>query len=74
MGSGCRGTRNTHTARAHDQVFDIAFFVLIPVVMLAIVSGIIIDAFGASRDRRNDVKEDQVRAVCHTPPRCSHRW
>ena len=44
------------------QLFDVLFFVLIPVVMLSIVSGIIIDAFGASRDHRNDVTEDQEGA------------
>lgn len=41
------------------QLYDVAFFVLIPVIMLAIVSGIIIDGFGASRDARNEVYEDQ---------------
>ena len=35
------------------------FFVLIPVIMLAIVSGIIIDSFGSSRDLRSEVDEDQ---------------
>lgn len=42
-----------------SQVFDDAFFVLISVVMLSIVAGIIIDAFGASRDQKNFVNIDQ---------------
>ncbi len=35
------------------------FFVLVPVIMLSIVSGIIIDSFGSSRDLRSEVNEDQ---------------
>lgn len=31
-------------------VFDVAFFLIIPLTMLSIISGIIIDAFGAQRD------------------------
>ena len=46
-------------ARPATQLFDTTYFVLVPVVMLSIVSGIIIDSFGSSRDKRNEVNEDQ---------------
>jgi hypothetical protein len=41
--------------------FDVLFYFIIPLVMISIVSGIIIDAFGASRDERQLVNEDQTR-------------
>jgi len=41
-------------------LFDLGFFIVCCVIMIAIVTGIIIDAFGASRDRRKEVEEDQA--------------
>jgi len=41
-------------------LFDLGFFIVCNVIMIAIVTGIIIDAFGASRDRRKEVEEDQA--------------
>ena len=32
-------------------MFDLSFYLVIPVTLLAIVSGVIIDSFGALRDR-----------------------
>jgi len=40
--------------------YDLSFFIVCNVIMVAIVTGIIIDAFGASRDRRKEVEEDQA--------------
>jgi hypothetical protein len=36
----------------------------VTVVMLAITTGTVIDAFGASRDQRNDVEKDQKVSDC----------
>jgi len=41
-------------------VYDLAFFIVCNVIMIAIVTGIIIDAFGAARDNRKEVEEDQA--------------
>jgi len=41
-------------------LYDLGFFIVCCVIMTAIVTGIIIDAFGASRDRRKEVEEDQA--------------
>jgi len=44
-------------------VYDLMFFIICGVVMTAIVTGIIIDAFGASRDHRKEVEENQ-NGIC----------
>jgi len=41
-------------------IYDLVFFIIVCVVMTAIVTGIIIDAFGASRDHRKEVEENQA--------------
>jgi len=41
-------------------VYDLLFWIICSIIMVAIVTGIIIDAFGASRDRRKEVEEDQA--------------
>jgi hypothetical protein len=41
------------------QLYDDLAFLLINVIMISIVTGIIIDAFGASRDQKNFVNGDQ---------------
>jgi inositol 1,4,5-triphosphate receptor type 1/inositol 1,4,5-triphosphate receptor type 3 len=40
--------------------YDLGFFIVCCVIMIAIVTGVIIDAFGASRDHRTEVEEDQA--------------
>jgi len=47
----------------YRAMYDLLFFIICVVVMTAIVTGIIIDAFGASRDHRKEVEEDQ-NGVC----------
>uniref|UniRef100_A0A3P9P1N7 Ryanodine receptor 2 n=1 Tax=Poecilia reticulata TaxID=8081 RepID=A0A3P9P1N7_POERE len=39
-------------------VFDITFFFFVVVILLAIIQGLIIDAFGELRDQQEQVKED----------------
>lgn len=39
-------------------VFDITFFFFVIVILLAIIQGLIIDAFGELRDQQEQVKED----------------
>ncbi|XP_028821570.1 ryanodine receptor 2-like isoform X1 [Denticeps clupeoides] len=39
-------------------VFDITFFFFVIVILLAIIQGLIIDAFGELRDKQEQVKED----------------
>ena len=55
------------------HINDILFFVLVPVIMLSIVSGIIIDSFGSSRDLRSEVNEDQRNKcfICRCAACCS---
>ncbi|KAK9409677.1 ryanodine receptor 3-like [Crotalus adamanteus] len=44
-------------------VFDITFFFFVIVILLAIIQGLIIDAFGELRDQQEQVKEDmEVRS------------
>ncbi|KAM8858472.1 ryanodine receptor 2 isoform 5-T9 [Spinachia spinachia] len=40
------------------MVFDITFFFFVIVILLAIIQGLIIDAFGELRDQQEQVKED----------------
>lgn len=40
-------------------MYDDLFFILVNVIMLSIISGKIIDAFGASRDRKMLIELDQ---------------
>ncbi|XP_077437450.1 ryanodine receptor 2-like [Vanacampus margaritifer] len=40
------------------MVFDITFFFFVVVILLAIIQGLIIDAFGELRDQQEQVKED----------------
>ena len=49
----------SRTMYGSPQIFDDVFFLLVNVIMVSIVTGIIIDAFGASRDKKNDVNIDQ---------------
>jgi hypothetical protein len=49
-------TSSTYVERVF---FDLIYFLVCVIIMLAIVSGIIIDAFGASRDEQTAVKDDQ---------------
>jgi len=42
------------------SVFDLSWKMLIGVVMVAVVTGIVIDAFGASRDNRATVLQDEA--------------
>ncbi|KAF7230923.1 ryanodine receptor 3-like [Nothobranchius furzeri] len=45
-------------------LFDITFFFFVIVILLAIIQGLIIDAFGELRDQQEQVKEDmEVRLV-----------
>ncbi|KAF7218178.1 ryanodine receptor 3-like [Nothobranchius furzeri] len=39
-------------------LFDITFFFFVIVILLAIIQGLIIDAFGELRDQQEQVKED----------------
>ncbi|EGV93175.1 Ryanodine receptor 3 [Cricetulus griseus] len=39
-------------------VFDITFFFFVIVILLAIIQGLIIDAFGELRDQQEQVRED----------------
>ncbi|XP_076743968.1 ryanodine receptor 2-like [Maylandia zebra] len=39
-------------------IFDITFFFFVIVILLAIIQGLIIDAFGELRDQQEQVKED----------------
>ena len=50
-------------------VFDDLYFLILVVIMLAIVSGIIIDAFGASRDHRHGRCSDLRVQV-----QCDEKW
>lgn len=43
---------------AYRIIFDITFFFFIIVILLAIIQGLIIDAFGELRDQLDSVKED----------------
>jgi len=43
--------------------YDVLYFLIAVVIMVAIVTGIIIDAFGSSRDHRQEVEEDHFN-VC----------
>ncbi|KAK1792878.1 hypothetical protein P4O66_001585 [Electrophorus voltai] len=42
----------------HRIVFDITFFFFVIVILLAIIQGLIIDAFGELRDQQDQVRED----------------
>ncbi|XP_041921605.1 ryanodine receptor 2 isoform X1 [Alosa sapidissima] len=44
-------------------IFDITFFFFVIVILLAIIQGLIIDAFGELRDQQEQVKEDMERSV-----------
>lgn len=39
-------------------IFDITFFFFVIIILLAIIQGLIIDAFGELRDQQEQVKED----------------
>ncbi|KAB1251274.1 Ryanodine receptor 1, partial [Camelus dromedarius] len=41
-------------------VFDITFFFFVIVILLAIIQGLIIDAFGELRDQQEQMREDMV--------------
>ncbi len=41
-------------------IYDISNFLILAVIMIAIITGMIIDAFGASRDHRHEVDENQA--------------
>lgn len=43
---------------AYRIMFDITFFFFVIVILLAIIQGLIIDAFGELRDQLESVKED----------------
>ncbi|XP_052827801.1 ryanodine receptor isoform X7 [Octopus bimaculoides] len=45
-------------SEAYRIIFDITFFFFIIVILLAIIQGLIIDAFGELRDQLEQVKED----------------
>ncbi|EER01031.1 inositol 1,4,5-trisphosphate receptor, putative [Perkinsus marinus ATCC 50983] len=59
LGDYLRGGSEGHSEGWGRMVFDTIYFILSTVVMANIVSGIIIDAFGESRDKRNEVLLDQ---------------
>ncbi|XP_056888735.1 ryanodine receptor 2 isoform X2 [Takifugu flavidus] len=42
----------------YRMIFDITFFFFVIVILLAIIQGLIIDAFGELRDQQEQVKED----------------
>ncbi|NXE82849.1 RYR2 protein, partial [Cochlearius cochlearius] len=45
-------------------IFDITFFFFVIVILLAIIQGLIIDAFGELRDQQEQVKEDMETKYC----------
>jgi len=51
------------------MVFDFCFFIVISVILLQIIFGIILDAFGDMRDKRGDLLEDinSKCFICGTP-------
>ena len=49
IGDVLRGGGDGASRGAGRMIYDLSFFVAIPVIMLSIVSAIIVDAFGASR-------------------------
>lgn len=53
---------------ASRLLFDLSFFLFVIVVIIAIVSGIIIDAFGELRDEKNSVMDNQQNRcfICDT--------
>ncbi|KAF4670952.1 hypothetical protein FOL47_001750 [Perkinsus chesapeaki] len=59
LGDYLKGGEEGHSEGWGRMVFDTIYFILSTVVMANIVSGIIIDAFGESRDKRNEVLLDQ---------------
>ncbi|KAF4695119.1 hypothetical protein FOZ60_005857 [Perkinsus olseni] len=69
LGDYLRGGGEGHSEGLGRGVFDTIYFILSTVVMANIVSGIIIDAFGESRDKRNEVLLDQKNNcfVCSLP-------
>ncbi|XP_070930007.1 ryanodine receptor 2 isoform X16 [Macaca nemestrina] len=44
-------------------IFDITFFFFVIVILLAIIQGLIIDAFGELRDQQEQVKEDMEQYI-----------
>ncbi|ELK05120.1 Ryanodine receptor 1 [Pteropus alecto] len=49
-------------------IFDITFFFFVIIILLAIIQGLIIDAFGELRDQQEQVKEDMEVSVLVWPP------
>jgi hypothetical protein len=47
-------------------LLDISFYIIIPLVLLSIISGIIIDGFGELRDEQNEAKQyrEETSVVC----------
>lgn len=49
---------------ASRSAFDLSFYLVITVTLLSIVSGVIIDSFGALRDRDNAVRQYPCNEGC----------
>ncbi|XP_032882821.1 ryanodine receptor 3 isoform X4 [Amblyraja radiata] len=47
-----------HPSEMYRIIFDITFFFFVIVILLAIIQGLIIDAFGELRDQQEQVRED----------------
>ena len=59
VGDFLSGGEEAQSAGAVRALYDVAFFIVVTIVMASIVTGIIIDSFSAARDHRNEVQENQ---------------
>ena len=63
LGDALGAPEKTSTDFWARMVFDFAFFICITVILLQIIFGIILDAFGEMRDQRGALMED-INSVC----------
>lgn len=66
-GETAKATEPLHDLMIFRWFLDIGFFAIIVLVMLNVLFGIIVDAFGALREEKNFQKEDSVNLcfVCN---------
>ena len=63
VGDGLQPPLITDYLYGARQFFDLAFFIIVIIILLNIIFGIIIDTFGELRDKRKQIEED-IENIC----------